>query len=400
MATGSGQSRGRAVPRFAAVRAAFAEVLAAYPGGGAVAVYEHGRPVVDLHGGVGVADGRPWQGDSLVMTASCTKGVTTICALVLVERGLLDLDAPVARYWPQFAEAGKASIPVRWLLTHQAGLASFPPSAGVRMADLLDWARVTGVLAAQEPLWEPGAFSGYHALTFGYLVGELIRRVSGRTPGEFLAREVAGPLGAEFWIGLPAEHEARVVPHAAPSAPEPPVDLRALFAERGLDPDTPLAAAMAAAADDGPAAPAWNTRPFRAAEIPAANGIGSARGLARLYAACVGAVDGVRLLSPSTVDAARTPRTTGVPAPPELAVITANPPVFGLGFQVPRADVDIMLGPGSFGHTGAGGRLAFAHPERGIAFAFVCDAMLWDGLTGPDPRWPALLTALAAAAVG
>jgi CubicO group peptidase (beta-lactamase class C family) len=354
-------------------------------------VYENGREVVNLWGGAGQ------QADSLVLTASCGKGVTAICAHLLVERGLLDLDAPVAEYWPEFAANGKAAIPVRWLLTHRAGLPLFPPQARVRAGDLLDWDRIVSVLAAAQPLWEPGTHCGYHALTYGYLVGEVIRRVSGSTVGRFLATDVAGPLRADYWIGLPAEHEHRVLPNVVPpDAPRGVTDLRARYREHGLDTGTPLARAMLAAAEDGdgPGEPEWNTRPFHAAEIPAANGIGDAQALARLYAACIGDVDGTRLLSERTVDAARAPQTDTVPTPVELSVITTNPPRFGVGFQLPRPTMDAMLGAGSFGHTGAGGRLGFAHPESGVAFGFTCDTMLWDGLTGPDPRWTPLLAAL------
>lgn len=385
---------GHVTPEYQEVRDAFDRILADHPGAVGVAVYEHGREVVNLWGGT------RQQADSVVLTASCTKGVTAICAHMLVERGLLDLDAPVAEYWPEFAANGKAGVPVRWLLTHQVGLPTLPAEAEVRATDLLDWDRIVSILAAARPLWEPGTHCGYHALTYGYLVGEVIRRVSGSTVGQFLAANVTGPLGADFWIGLPAEHEHRVLPDISPpDAPRGVTDLRALFDRHGLDTGTPLARAMldSSRGGPGPGAPEWHTRPFHAAEIPAANGIGNARALARLYAACIGEVEGTRLLSERTVDAARTPQTDTVPTPVELSVLTTHPPRFGLGFQLPRPTMDAMLGPGSFGHTGAGGRLGFAHPESGIAFGFVCDTMLWDGLTRPDPRWTPLLAALTSA---
>ncbi|MEV4603910.1 serine hydrolase domain-containing protein [Amycolatopsis sp. NPDC049253] len=385
--TDRGETCGRADEKFEPVRAAFARVLAAHPGGMQLSIYEHGREVVDLWGG------GHFTAESLVRTASCTKGVTAVCALVLAERGLLDLDAPVADYWPEFAAGGKAGIPVRWLLTHQAGLALFGPSADVHAADLLDWHAIVSLLAAQSPLWTPGTRCGYHALTFGFLVGEVIRRVSGLTVGRFLAEHVTGPLAADFWIGLPEQHEHRLRPDVAPAGG---LDLASVYRAHGVDPTTPLARAMLRSPqyDPGPGDPVWRTRAFHAAEIPAANGVGNARALARIYAACIGEVDGVRLLSARTVESARTPRTDAVTTPPELAVLTTEPPRFGLGFQLPRTGIDAMLGPGSFGHTGAGGRLSFAHPESGIAFGFTCDTFLWDGLTGPDPRWTPLLGAL------
>jgi CubicO group peptidase (beta-lactamase class C family) len=391
---------GYAKPGYERVQEAFAAVIAGHPGGASAALYVDGEEVLSLWGGRSITTGREFTPESLVMTASCTKGVTSICAMILAERGDLDLDAPVARYWPEFAAGGKGRIPVRWLLTHQAGLPVFDPAARFTADDLLDWDKAVSSLAAQEPLWEPGTQTGYHAVTFGYLVGEVIRRVSGRTTGQFLAEHAAGPLGADFWIGLPAEYEPRVLPNVVPpGAPAAPPDLREVFQRSGVDAGRPLARAMLAPSrgDQGPGDPVWNTRPFHAAEIPAVNGIGTARGLARLFAACVGKVGGVRLLSPEIVDAARTPQTDSVPAAPEFLAIAARPPRFGLGFQLPGPPVVTMLGDGSFGTTGAGGRLAFAHPERRAAFAFTCDTMLWNGLTEPDPRWPPLLTQISEA---
>ncbi len=386
---------GHVDPGFEPVRDAFDRVMAAQPGGAGLAVYADGREVVHLWGGTNPRTGAAFTDDSLVLTASCSKGVTSVCANMLAERGLLDLDAPVAEYWPEFAAAGKGAVPVRWLLTHRTGLALFSPKDHVRAEDLLDWDTICSTLAAQEPLWEPGTHCGYHSLTFGYLVGEVIRRVSGRTVGQFLAEHVTGPLGAEYWFGLPEEHEHRMLPNVRPEdAPQGITDLAGLYRERGLDTTTPLARAMLHRPADGPDTAPWNSRAFHAAEIPATNGIGTARGLARIFAACIGEVDGVRLLSDSTVGSARLPLTDDVPTPPELRAITSNPPRFGTGFQLPRPSMDAMLGPGSFGHTGAGGRLAFAHPEKGIAFGFTCDTLLWDGLAGPDPRWTPLLSAL------
>lgn len=391
----SGNAGGYAKPGFEGVREAFTRVTAAQPGGCAAALYVDGEEMAHLWGGRSAATGQPFTAGSLVMTASVTKGVTSLCAMMLADRGLLDVDAPVAEYWPEFAAAGKDKIPVRWLLTHQAGLPVFDPAAKVSPADLLDWEKITGLLAAQEPLWEPGTLTGYHAVTFGYLVGEVIRRASGQTVGQFLQAEAAGPAGAEFWIGLPAEQEHRVRPNALPPGPAPEApDLPRLYAERGVDPRSPLARAMLAPprGDAGPGDPVWNTRGFHAAQIPAVNGIGTARGLARLFAASAGDLDGVRLLSPETVAAARTPQTDTVPTAPEFTVLTSTPPRFGLGFQLPGPPLVTMLGPGCFGCTGAGGRLAFACPERGVAFAFTCDTMLWNGLDAPDPRWGPLLT--------
>lgn len=396
----SGNPGGYAKPGFEGVQEAFAQVIAAHPGGCAAALYVGGEEMLHLWGGRSAATSQPFTSESLVMTASVTKGVTSLCAMMLADRGELDIDAPVARYWPEFAAAGKDRIPVRWLLTHQAGLPVFDPAAEITPADMLDWEKITGMLAAQEPLWEPGTLTGYHAVTFGYLVGEVIRRVSGQTVGQFLQAEAAGPVGAEFWIGLPEEQEHRVLPNVLPPERPPDVpDLPRLYDERGIDPGSPLARAMLAPprGDAGPGDQVWNTRGFHAAEIPAVNGIGTARGLARLFAACTGDLDGVRLLSSEIVAAARTPQTDAVPTAPEFTVLTDTPPRFGLGFQLPGPPLVTMLGPGCFGCTGAGGRLAFAYPERAVAFAFTCDTMLWNGLDAPDPRWTPLLTEISRA---
>jgi CubicO group peptidase (beta-lactamase class C family) len=396
----SGNTGGYAKPGFEGVQEAFTRVIAAHPGGCSAALYVGGEEMLHLWGGRSTATDQPFTSESLVMTASVTKGVTSLCAMMLADRGELDIDAPVARYWPEFAAAGKDRIPVRWLLTHQAGLPVFDPAAALTPADMLDWEKITGMLAAQEPLWEPGTLTGYHAVTFGYLVGEVIRRVSGQTVGQFLQAEAAGPVGAEFWIGLPEEQEHRVLPNVLPleRASDVP-DLPRLYAERGIDPGSPLARAMLASprGDAGPGDQVWNTQGFHAAEIPAVNGIGTARGLARLFAACTGDLDGVRLLSPGIVAAARTPQTDAVPTAPEFTVLTDTPPRFGLGFQLPGPPLVTMLGPGCFGCTGAGGRLAFAYPEQAVAFAFTCDTMLWNGLDAPDPRWTPLLTEIARA---
>src|SRR6516165_5077110 len=194
--------------------------------GAAFCLYKAGQKVVDLWGGVANAEtGEAWDHDTLQLVFSTTKGATAICALRLVERGELNLDAPVAEYWPEFKAEGKELIPVRWLLTHRSGL----PIIDRKMtpAEALDWQTVTAALAAEHPVWEPGTAHGYHALTYGWLVGEVVRRVDGRSLGQFFADEVATPLGIDFWIGLPDEQEPRVsrLTEAAPISIPEGVDL-------------------------------------------------------------------------------------------------------------------------------------------------------------------------------
>ncbi|MEV5589826.1 serine hydrolase domain-containing protein [Nonomuraea pusilla] len=216
-------TRGETAPGFEAVRETFeAQLPGEREAGAAVAVYLHGRKVVDLWGGVAdPATGRPWERDTLQVVFSTTKGVTAACAHLLAERGELDLDAPVAAYWPEFAANGKDRLPVRWLLTHQAGLPAI--DRPVTPAQALAWEPMVTALAAQRPLWEPGTGHGYHAHTYGWLVGEVVRRVSGRSLGTYLAEEIAAPLGLDLWIGLPAAELPRVsrlvTDPAGPGAP-------------------------------------------------------------------------------------------------------------------------------------------------------------------------------------
>ncbi|MGH7821373.1 MAG: serine hydrolase domain-containing protein, partial [Candidatus Binatia bacterium] len=290
--------QGYADPRFFAVRRELERNFAERGEvGAAVAVFVDGHRAVDLWGGV--ADrraGTPWRENTLQMVFSSTKGATALCAHVLAARGALDLDAPVARYWPEFAAGGKAEIPVRMLLNHQAGLAAIDEPLPVEAA--YDWSVMTGALERQAPLWEPGTAHGYHAFTFGWLVGEVVRRVSGRSLGTFFHEEVARPLGLDFWIGLPEALEprvARIIP--APLPEEASVFSQAL-ATRGtltskafLNPRTFFASGQT------------GSRAMHGAEIPGANGIATARGLAGMYAtlACGGAWRAVELVDRDTL---------------------------------------------------------------------------------------------------
>jgi CubicO group peptidase (beta-lactamase class C family) len=353
--------------------------------GAACTVYLGGRKIVDLWGGV--ADektGREWDAGTLTLVYSTTKGVTAVMAAMLSERGQLDLDAPVAGYWPEFKAAGKEAVTVRQLLSHQAGLPAF--AERLPRDDALAWAPAVEALAAQAPLWEPGSRHGYHAVTYGWLVGEVIRRVTGVSPGTYLAREVAGPLGLDLWIGLPEEEEPRVsrlIPAALPTREEiaamPPEQLARL--EAMADPDSLAQRAL------NPTDPpfSFNSRNVHAAELPAANGIATARALAKLYAATLGEIDGVRLLSDASVAAARVEQSAG---PDAVLGVDSR---FGTGFFLDSPFCP-MYGPSSFGHAGAGGSLAFADPDSGVAFAYVMNQMQ-QALAG-DPRADALVSAV------
>lgn len=369
--------RGTVAPRFAAVREAFAENFAAHgDSGAACCVYLDGRPVVDLWGGVADrASGRAWEADTPVIVFSATKGVTAVAVHLLAERGVLDLDAPVARYWPEFAANGKGSIPLRWVMAHRAGLAAV--DGDLTLEQVLAWQPVVDAIAAQAPNWEPGTAHGYHARSYGWILGEVVRRATGRTLGRVVAEEIAAPLGLDLWIGLPAAQYARCAPIIPATAG---LDLAALLGAESLTVRVMNGPSNLFAYDER-----WNRADVLAAEMPSSNGVGSARALARLYAALIGEVDGRRLLRPETVARATEVQSRGTD------LVLMLPSTFGLGFMLQP-----MMAPGGgprcFGHTGAGGSLAFADPENGISFAYVTSQMVFD-LTG-DPRSRGLIRAV------
>jgi CubicO group peptidase (beta-lactamase class C family) len=373
---------------FESVRAAFEAGQRGDPGAAQLAVYQDGDLVVDLWAGRDPVRGRQPDGDSLSVVMSVSKGVVATAAHLLAQRGQLDLDAPVADYWPEFAARGKDRVTVSDLLAHRAGLHAFPPEAAVDLARLCDWDYCTGVLAAAAPLWQPGTAYHYHALTYGYLVGEVIRRAAGRSVGEFLATDIAAPLRLDVWIGLPEAHESRVLDQFSTRPAADPAQVAAVLAKFGADPDDPVVrASVASIGAIGRATDDFNSRAVHAAQIPAANAIASARSLARLYAAVTGPVDGTRLLTEDTVSRATAPQTDQLPAPSPLDRIPGiNQSRHGLGYELASPSVP-MLGDGSFGHAGAGGRLSFAQPRTGTAVAFTCTNMAWDPMAGPDPRW-------------
>jgi CubicO group peptidase (beta-lactamase class C family) len=372
---------GECDPRFAGVRDAFrASFDAGREVGASFAATMDGRVVVDLWGGHADAAGtRPWRRDTIVNVFSTTKAMTALCAHLLVDRGRLDLDAPVARYWPEFAVAGKETLPVRHLLTHQAGLAAL--HARLPTEALYDWACMTDALAAEAPWWEPGSASGYHAVTFGYLVGEVIRRITGRTLGAFFRDEVAGPLGADFHIGLAASEDGRVAEMIGPK----PEELAAAGAAATLDPESLLGKVMGNPAVSPDVA---NRTAWRRAEIPAANGHGNARSVARVMTAlaCGGTLDGVRLLGAETLSNATEEQWFG------NDLVLGLPMRWGLGFMLAHAG--LPLGPSSraFGHGGWGGSLGIADPDARVAWAYVMNKMT-PGTTG-DSRAAAPVAAL------
>jgi CubicO group peptidase (beta-lactamase class C family) len=299
------------------------------------------------------------------------------------------MDAPVARYWPEFAAGGKENIPVAYLMSHQAGLAWVDGAMTLEQA--LSWDPVVDALAQQVPHYEPGSQHGYHATTYGWLVGEIIRRVSGRSVGTYFHDEIAKPLGLDFWIGLPESEEPRVAPLvgglADPSLVEDP-EVRA-FVNEIMGPDTLLGRALFAPGGAFSQPDVWNTRQLHAAEVPAANGICDARSLARMYAACIGPVGGVRLLNEEQLKRATTQLTTG----PNTVLLDMDIQ-FGLGFML-RSTMIELGGAHSFGHFGAGGSVGWADPDADLAFGYVMNRMDM-GLAG-DARSFELINACYAA---
>ena len=354
---------GFTAPGFEPVRRAFeANFSERGEVGAAVAVYHHGRLVADLWGGTRNADtGQAWEEDTPVRVASTTKGITAVCANVLVQQGLLDVDAPVASYWPEFKAEGKESVPVRWVLSHRAGVPVVDRLFTVE--DIFAWFPVVDTIAAQAPLWEPGTAHGYHGQSYGYMVGELVRRITGRTIGTFLAAEVSGPLGLDTWIGTPED----VIPRVARVLSPAYGGRRRDRAGTPASPEAPGAeqlSLMMRAAMFTHLAPDYNSAEWLRIEMPSANGVTTARSLAKMYAALIGEVDGKRLLDEEALRRAIRPEAEGTDR------ILGQPTRWGLGFSL-SSERSALLGPKSFGHAGAGGSIGVADPDSGVAMAYV-----------------------------
>jgi CubicO group peptidase (beta-lactamase class C family) len=368
------------------VREAFAAAQAADEGGAQLCVYRQGAKVVDIWGGRDKINERPYDEDTLTVITSCTKGATAAVVHILAERGLIDYDAPVAQYWPEFAAGGKSDARVWHLMSHSVGLPGLDVSSGLVAEDMLYLDRHLSALQAMTPVWTPGASCHYHPITYGSLLDALVRRVSGKSVARHLADEISGPLGLDFWIGLPLEEEARVAPHFQPTPGFTNEQITALLAGFGIDTTTRLAEVILLSLQqtnellldtDG--------RRLRAAELPAGNGVANAASLAKMYAAKIGEVDGIRLIQPATMERARKLRTGDMTPPGDFGKLQIGlATAYGLGYQLARGDTE-MLGEGSFGHDGAGGRIAFAHPESGFAAAYVANTM--SSGFGRDPRW-------------
>ncbi|BAN02971.1 serine hydrolase domain-containing protein [Ilumatobacter coccineus] len=362
---------------FGKVADAFAQNFADFPELGAgFALVADGELKVDISAGVAdKASGRPWDADTLQLVFSTTKGAAAICVARLVEAGKLSYSDTVATHWPEFAANGKGEVTVAQMMSHQAGLPYV--DAPLTIDQILEVGPVVEALAAQTPIWEPGTAHGYHAVTYGWLAGELVRRVDGRSIGTYFADEVAGPLGLDFWIGLPESEEPRVSTLEASAPPSDPAELALMLQVMGPGTIGFKALTMNGSLMAFGAENPFNTRALHATEMPAANGITNASSLARMYAATVGEVDGVRLVGADTMRAMSTEAVNG----PDEALVAETR--FGMGFMLNNELVP-LLSPTSFGHAGAGGSLGQADPESGVGYGYVMNQMM-SGIAG-DPR--------------
>ncbi|MBP2479286.1 CubicO group peptidase (beta-lactamase class C family) [Crossiella equi] len=364
---------GLCAPRFAEVRAEFERNFAQRGETGAsVHVTLDGEPVVDLWGGLAdPGTGRRWTDYTFTHVWTATQGATALCAHVLAARGHLEMSAPVSRYWPEFAKGGKDGVLVAHLLNHQAGLPGLRDQ--LPRGAFYDWEQMTERLAAEEPLWAPGTRHGYHPFTFGFLVGELVRRVTGGSLAQFFEREIAGPLDLDFWLTLPEELDeaaAPVLPTPHLSELIPSMHLTAL-----TDPDSPSGRALLNTG--GYLSPGEaDSRAARAAVLGGTGGLTNARGLACLYRplALGGAVDGLRLVERCDVA-----RAAAVSSASGSDAVTLVPTRFSLGFakavdnrHLPPADRDSLLwSEDAFGACGTGGSVGFADPAARLSFGYV-----------------------------
>jgi CubicO group peptidase (beta-lactamase class C family) len=372
---------GYCAPRFEAVRAAFvANFRERGEPGAAVCVSVGGKPVVDLWGGYAdIANTKPWQQDTLVNVFSVGKALCALAAARIVEQRLADLDAPVAKLWPQFAQNGKEAITFRQILSHRGAL----PAIAKPLPDgaALDWNVMIHALEEQTPWWEPGTAFGYHVNTYGFLIGEIVRRAAGKTLGALIREEVAGPLGADIHIGLPREHHARVAEYRWPgtSTMTPPGENATRIDRMRWNTywNPP-----------GISGAHWvNTPQWRLAEVPSTNGHGNARSVARIYAALAkgGAIDGVRIAGEDILSEFTTEHSRGEDQ------ITQHPARFGLGFQLTQPERPLGPNAHAFGHFGAGGSLGFCDPDADMGFGYVTNDM---GPRWQNPRNRALMEAV------
>lgn len=367
----NGRISGSCDPRFAAVAEEFERNFRERDEVGAsVSLSFEGETTVDLWGGLAdPCTGDPWNADTIGIVFSCTKGATAFCAHVLVARGKLDIDAPVAEFWPEFVQNGKQDATVRMMLDHSVGLPAF--KTPLEPGGCTDWDYMTGMLAAEAPFWKPGTRNGYHMINFGWTVGELVRRASGRSLGAFFREEIAEPLGLDFWIGLPEEHESRVAPIIPWPPPQPGDEFSAFTRALISDPQSIPALSLLNTGGFNP-----NDRACHAAQIGGAGGIANARALAGMYTPLANG-------GGAYVDADGLARMSEISVATNEDATLLIPTRFALGFMKSmdnrkrhQGDRDsAVLGRAAFGHVGAGGSIGFADPEARLGFGYSMNKM-------------------------
>ena len=373
IATSKGLVEGFCDPAFTGVLDAFvANFDVREEVGASVCVTVEGRTVADLWGGRVAVGGEAWRRDTIGVVFSCTKGASALCAHMAADRGLLDLDAPVTSYWPAFGQAGKEGALVSMMLDHSVGL----PALRERLKDgaYYDYDHMVGMLERETPFWKPGTRNGYHGVTSAWTVGEMVHRSTGRRMGAFLRDEVTGPLGVDFWMGLPEEEESRVAPMLSAPVDEAARTSRIALAMRD-DPTGPTALFMANSGGFNA-----NARAARAAEIGSATGVSNGRGLAGLYAPLAngGALNGVRLVGADTLT-----RMAQVSVATHQDATLAIPTRFSLGYMKSMDNrklenslaCSVILSEPAFGHVGAGGSIGFADPECRMSFGYSMNQM-------------------------
>ena len=356
---------GETTPGFEKVKEAFKANWEGYEVGACFSVVYKGKKVVDLWGGYqDRACTKPWKENTLVNVYSTTKGMASLALAILAEEGKLDYEALVTDYWPEFGAEGKDQVTVKQLLSHQAGLCGV--MGKITIEDLYDWDKMVRLLAAQKPFWEPGQGSGYHAVTWGYLAGELIRRITRKTLGQYFQEKVAGSLKADFYIGLPDSEMNRVADMVGAN--------RARVAPKSIEGSRKVPALYPIALQNPEIRPFKDvcSYPWRKAEIPAANGQANARGIARIYGALAngGEIDGIRIISRKGIETATIEEVKG----DQVDLVLGKPRRFARGFVL---NTEGSYGPNheAFGHTGAGGSVGFADPETNIAFGYAMNQM-------------------------
>jgi CubicO group peptidase (beta-lactamase class C family) len=378
--------QGNCDARFSKVKAVFREHFKkGQELGAALAVTIDNKPVVDIWGGyMDAEETKPWQRDTLVHVYSSTKGMTATCMHRLVDQGLLEIERPVSHYWPEFAQKGKENIQVGHLLSHRSGLPAI--RAPLNPEDAFDWKTMVQALEREEPWWPPGTKHGYHARTFGWLLGELIWRVTGKSPGTYFRDEIAKPLGLDFHIGLRDEHFHRIaslLPMTSPKSGATPKLNRIIISEPESISSKAFLNPPIFRIPDVINSPEW-----RRIEVPSSNGHGTARAIARLYGAlaCGGSVDGYRVLTPERIEKAREEQSSGI----DEVLLTETR--FGLGYMLPAPEIRMGTNDRAFGAPGMGGSIGFADPEARLGFGYVMNKSGSNVLL--DPRPAALIDAL------